>query len=107
MLRALDVEAVALREQFPESTDDIVFIEQLSQKEVVYLTADRKIKTRQIEAQTLKLARVTSLFPGPFWSKKNFWQQAAWLIAKWPSIEGFVESVTRGTTAEIKQNGKI
>jgi hypothetical protein len=52
------------------------------------------------------LAKVTALYFGPYWSKKNGWQQAVWLMRRWEVIDGFVRGVERGTIAEIKENGK-
>jgi hypothetical protein len=106
MLRALDVDAVPLRELFPQDIDDRPLFHQLAGHQYVFVANDKKQLTRQWEATELKKAKLTAIYFGPFWSKMTLWQQAAWLVAKWPQIDGFVRGVERGTIAEIKRNGK-
>jgi len=106
MLRALGVDAVALREHLPEDIDDTPLFQQLAGIDCVFVANDMKQLTREGEAAELKKAKITAIYFGPFWSKLKFWDQAVWLITKWPTIEGFVEGVERGTIAEIKRNGK-
>ena len=36
----------------------------------------------------------------------KFWQQAEWLVKRWPTIDGFANGAAKGTFAEIKRNGK-
>jgi hypothetical protein len=107
MLRALGVDSVALREEFPENISDEELFRALGGRDLIFVTGDRRIRTRQIETQALRLAKVTSLFLGPFWGKLNFWQQAAWLVTAWPGIEGFFTPVAKGTCAEIRRNRRI
>ena len=106
MLAALEVDAVALRDEFPPDIDDVALFERLRGRDIVFVTADRRIRRRQSEARALRECGVTALFFGPFWSKMGFWQQAAWFVAKWPLLDGFARGAARGTCAEVKQNGK-
>jgi hypothetical protein len=106
MLAALEVDAVALRDEFPADMDDVTLLGKPRGREVVFVTADRRIRRRQSEARALRECGVTALFFGPFWAKMGFWQQAAWLVAKWPLLDGFARGAARGTCAEVKQNGK-
>jgi hypothetical protein len=105
MLSALGVDAVALRSQFSPDIEDVDFLAQLTGTGMVLMTADISQATRVQEARALKEAGVTTLFLGPFWSKLKFWDQAVWLVRRWPRIDGFASNVTKGTCAEIKQNG--
>jgi hypothetical protein len=107
MLRALGEDAVALREEFPEDIEDVALFSQLSGQNVVFLSTDTSQLTRKHEARALKQAKITALFFGPFFGKMGLWQQAAWLVAKWPRIRQFSEVVTAGNCAEIKQNGTV
>ncbi len=106
MLRALEVDAVALREEYCESIGDIPLFGQLQGRRIVYVTADTRQLTRQHEARALKEAGVTGLFFAPFFQKLRLWDQAVWLVRRWPLIAGYAEGVKEGTCAEIKQNGK-
>lgn len=106
MLRALDVDAVALREEYPADIADIDLFRDFRGKKLAFITADTKQATRRQEAKALRECGVTALFLGPFWPKMEQWKQATWLVSKWPRISGFADSVTLGTCADIKQNGK-
>ncbi len=51
MLAALGVEALALRDQFPDDIDDVTLFDGLRGKDIVFVTADRRIRRRQSEAK--------------------------------------------------------
>src|SRR6187551_436399 len=106
MLRALEVDAVALREELAENIKDPDLLAQMQGSDRVYITADTSQTTRLAEARALKEAGITALFFGPFWSKQKRWPQAVWLLKHWPLIDGFAAGVQKGTCAEIKQNGR-
>jgi hypothetical protein len=106
MLRALEVDAVALRSQFSESIKDIELFEKIRGGESVFVSCDLSQTTRRLEARALKDSGVTAIYLGPFWNKMVFWDQAAWLVHHWPKIDGFASNVVQGTFAEIKRNGK-
>src|SRR5687767_6110672 len=106
MLKALDVDAVALREEYPPSITDEDLFAALRGSDRVFITADTSQTTRSHEARALIQAGVTALFFGRFWGKMILWQQARWLVTKWLKIDAFASSVAKGTCAEIQQNGK-
>ncbi len=106
MLCALGVDAVALRDVYPEDTKDIPLFEYLRGSNVVFVSTDTSQMTREQEARALKEAGITALYFGPFFQRKRFWDQAIWLVRRWKTIEGVAEGVVSGTCAEIKQNGK-
>jgi hypothetical protein len=106
MLRALDVDATALKDRFEPGIPDEEFLRQLKNSRFVYITFDHKQKTRESEARAIMESGCTSLWLGPFWGKKQFWQQAGWLVNRWDSIDKFANSVVEGTCAEINENGK-
>lgn len=106
MLSALGVEAVSLRDEFPEDVDDVSFYGSLRGQNVIVVTTDTRQITREQEARALKESGVTAIFFGPFWARMHLWDQAKWLVSKWQRISAFAESVTKGTVAEIKQNGR-
>jgi hypothetical protein len=106
MLRALGEDVLALREQFPQDTKDPDLLKALSGRDVVFVSAEKVMRTHAVEAPLLREAGVTALFFGPFWSKLQFWPQAQWLVMHWPKIRGFAEGAARGTCAEVKHSGK-
>ncbi len=106
MLAALDVEATALRAEFPEHIADPEFLVNLKGSYGIYATYDHKQKRRDAEARAIKESGLTALWFGPFWRPMRFWDQAKWLITRWETIDRFATSAVAGTCAEIKQNGK-
>ncbi len=106
MLRALGVDAAALRSQFAESIKDVELFQQLQGSESVFISCDLMQRTRPLEAKALKECGVTALYLGPFWLKMTFWEQAAWLVAHWVKLDNVATSVVQGSFAEIKRNGK-
>ena len=107
MLRALDVDTESLREKHPTNIKDLVLFSQLQKRrDVVFVSVDRSQLTREAEARALKEADMTALYFGPFFQKMKFWDQAIWLVKRWPRISGYAEGVVMGTCAGIKQNGR-
>jgi len=107
MLAALEeFEVVALRDKYPADIEDIELFQALSGSGYVFVTCDDRQKTREGEAKALRESGLTALWFGPFWSKKLFWDQAKWVITRWPVIDGYVKGVAPGTCAEVKENGR-
>ena len=107
MLAALEeFEVVALRDKFSQDIGDVELFHALAGTGYVFVTCDDRQKSRQCEARALQEAGLTALWLGPFWSKLMFWDQAKWIITRWPVIHGYVQGVAPGTCAEVKQNGK-
>jgi len=107
MLSALEeYEVVALRERYAEDIDDVELFQALAGSGYVFVTTDDRQKTRECEAAAIRDSGLTALWLGPFWAKKTFWDQAKWIIYRWPIIDGYVKGVAQGTCAEVKENGK-
>lgn len=106
MLCALGEDAVALRRECPQDIDDIDIFSHLTNSHKVFVSADLKQRRREAEAKALKASGITAIYFAPFYDNLLLWQQAAWILKVWPTVEGFLEGTTKGTVAEIKQNGK-
>jgi hypothetical protein len=106
MLKALGVDATSLRDAFDQSIEDPYFLAQLEARFDVYITYDHHQKNRVAEAAAIRQSGITAIWIGRFWGKKTFWEQAKWLVWRWPQIERFAEAVAAGETAEISENGK-
>lgn len=65
MLKALDVDVVALREVFPQDIKDDELLKKLASSHYVFVSGDRAMRTSTIEAPILKAARITSLYFAP------------------------------------------
>lgn len=106
MLSALNEDVVALRDLCDVNISDIDLFAYLKDKGRVFVTIDDRQKTRVRESRALRDAGLTALWFGPFWDRKKFWDQARWLVNRWPIIDGFARGAVQGTCAEIKENGK-
>ena len=107
MLRALEVDVVAQRQQLPEDATDVEIIRFLADSDRVFVTENRTQLTRSWEAVELKAARINAVYFANFWNRLGFWAQAAWLVNKWPQIDEFQRNLaSSGTIVEVKQNGK-
>lgn len=106
MLRALQVDVVALREELPQKATDREIFEYLAGSDRILVSGDRRQVTRMCEAGELKAAGISAIYFAPFWSKLGFWGQAAWLVRRWERIDDVQRGLARGTIVEIKQNGK-
>jgi hypothetical protein len=108
MLAALEEfdEVVALRDKYPEDIKDVELFRELRNLDYVFITNDARQRTRADEVRAIKEAGLTALWLGPFWRKKEFWDQAKWIIQRWRTIDGYVSGVAKGTCAEVKENGK-
>ena len=107
MLKALLVDIVALREVFPQDIKDPDLLTALKGTDYVFISSEKRMKQKPIEARLLRETGVTALFLGPFWSRLGFWQQAIWLVRKWELIDAFARSARKGTLADIQQNGRL
>jgi hypothetical protein len=106
MLRALDVDIVALREELDQKATDRDIFKHLAGSDRVFVSEDQRQLTRICEAGELKAAGISAIYFAPFWGKLGFWAQAAWLVRRWPTIDDVQRGLARGTIMEIKQNGK-
>jgi len=106
MLRALDVEAIALQDKYPGNTDDSVFLADLKNGAFdVFISNNTEQRRIPHERRLLKESGIISLYFNPFWSKMLLWEQATWIVTKWPKIEGFCEGTAKGTCADLQANG--
>lgn len=107
MLQALDVDAVALRDCFPQSIDDEDYLPRLANTGFILVTCDRHIRTRKAQARALRQAGVAALFFNPFFQKKDRWGQAYWLVKNWPRIEEHARRLSSGGYAQVPERGPI
>lgn len=105
-LKALGVDAEALRDTFSPDVGDEELFRGLKGRDIVYVSCDRMQTSRQHEARELKRIGCSAIYFGRFWNKRTFWKQAAWIVSRWETIDGFVNGAERGTIAEIKENGR-
>jgi hypothetical protein len=107
MLRALDVDIVALSEKFEAATPDIEIFNHLSGSDYVFISQDRRQLTRIAESTALRAAKISAMYFGPFWSRLGFWKQAEYIVKFWPAWDAALQILAPGTIVEAKQRGKL
>jgi hypothetical protein len=106
MLRALDVDIVALQEKCLPNISDIDLFQFLGGSDYVFVSEDRKQLTRIAEATELRKAGISAIYFGPFWSKLALWGQAEYIIRRWQTIDSVQRGLAKGTVIELTQKGK-
>ena len=107
MLRALDVDIVALREELDQQTSDTGIFKHLAASHRVFVSEDRRQLTRMCEVAELRAAGVNAIYFAPFWGRLGFWGQAEWLVKRWRIIDDVQRGLeNRGIVVEISQKGK-
>src|SRR5690349_11884264 len=98
MLTALEVDVLAVRDvqDLGQAATDVEILQWLTGRDRFFITADKRIRSRPAEIAALKETAVSALFLERFWAKLEFWQQAAWLVARWPQIDQFASTITPG-----------
>lgn len=78
MLRALGVDAVALRDIYLQNVKDVDFLGEMHEKHGIdaFFSHNTAQRTHPVESVLLKGSGVTCLYLNPFWCKLGFWQQA-------------------------------
>lgn len=74
MLRALGIDAVALRDEFPADITDVELFSRLQGSDWVFVTSDRQIKRRSAEAKALRECGISAFFLKRFWSQRQVWE---------------------------------
>ncbi len=106
-LKALDRDVCALREICPPSTADVEWLGELASGADVLITLDKGIRSKPHERLIFEKVGVTTFYLGPFFSKKTFWDQAVWIMRRWPQIEDVARSMLAGAVLLIQENGKM
>jgi predicted nuclease of predicted toxin-antitoxin system len=97
ILRELGVDALHLKQVFPEGTDDVDWLPRAGQEAWIVITADREIRRNSVERTALTQNRVTALFLQRSFLKRNKWPQAEWLIKPWLKIDEQAQKLRPGT----------
>ncbi len=107
ILVALGIGADSIFERYGEGAKDADFLPQLDKEHDVFVTYDKRIRTRPAEAFALQEAGVRSLFVGPWWRGKRRWDQAAWLTANWQRVHTQVQQLAVGKWVWVRENGDL
>jgi hypothetical protein len=97
ILLELGVDARHLRDHFPEDAKDTEWIPQVGERGWVVVTVDNAIKKNSAERKALRDANVTAVFLGKWFLRRQRWEQAAWILKYWRTIEQAANEAVPGT----------
>ena len=99
-------EAVALRGKFPEGALDMDWIPRLGQEgRWIIVSGDLRIKTRPIERELWRAAKLTTFFMAKNFPRLEAWEQVRWMVDKWPLIVEFAQKSTPGSAFIVPHRG--
>ena len=102
-----DHEVVPLRDIFPPSTPDTDWIGTLaSEGDWIIVTSDHRIRSRPLERQVWRTAKLTTFFMAEAFEQIPAWEQVRWMVDKWPLIVEQAERVTGGAAFRVPKRGK-
>jgi hypothetical protein len=107
ILRLLDVNAIHLKKHLRGKTEDTEWLPEAGRRGWVVVTRDEHIRTRPAERLAWKRWRVTcvDLKGYPHWRSR--WDQAFWVLKRWPDIEEAVRTAREGTWLVVPSRGRI
>lgn len=101
-------EVIHLREKFPGSTDDVVWMTALSKEQsLIIITADVQIGRNPQEVAAWKQAGHTIFFLKPGWTDMTFWVQAQKFVKCFPLMIDLSKNAQHGSSFIVSVNGKI
>lgn len=108
-LSALDFEREvdALRDVYGEDAKDADWIPKAAKDGYAVISVDRAQTKKAPEKAVLRARRITVVYLGPFFAKRNYWRKVEWLVAYWPRIAGWIEASPVGTIGSAQENGTI
>ena len=98
--------STALKDAYPSDTDDVVFLRDMKDgKYDVFISNNTEQRRIPDEKKALQRGwRHLAVFQSIL-GQDAFWDQATWIVKKWPQIEGFCRGTAKGTCADLQQNG--
>ena len=99
-LEALGEQAVHLRNEFPVTTADTVWIPAVASRGWILVTRDKKIRTKRAEIEALHRSGLSAFF---FTQRHDpdLWGWAELVVLRWREIQGFASAHKRPFIAGI------
>lgn len=107
ILRALEADVLHLRDEFPPNTLDEDWIPTAGERGWMVVTADEGLYRNRLQREALRQNHVSVLFLPDGFLKKGRWEQAAWIVARWPKIDAQVQALVRPCLVRVTDNGKV
>jgi hypothetical protein len=107
ILVILGVPATHLQHHFPPETLDVEWIPFVAEKGWVLVSGDQRIRRSPAERLAFERANLVTFFVHRAYQHQTIWEQVAWLVRLWPTIQDRAGKTHRGTSYEVRQNGQI
>jgi len=102
------IEVLHLRDIFPENTDDITWINELSKESDCFIiTKDKNIRRNPHERKAWKESGLKIVFLQKTWFNHDFWQISWRLIKRWIDLKKAVDRMKDNETLILPITGKI
>ena len=103
----LGVEAVHLQDELPEDASDVAWLRLAGERRWVVVTGDARILKAPREREALRAANTVAVIAHKGFARLDLWDQAAWLIRSWRTIDAAVRRAAPGTNLRIGPRGQI
>ena len=108
ILRKLGERGVkSFKEEFALGEQDEEWIPKTVQRKLVYVTLDGAQLRSKTIGPILKASRVRAIYLPKKYSQSNRWNQALWMLRRWPKIRDEVFALSEGDIRKVSWNGKI
>ena len=100
------IEAVHLREKFPENTPDLEWITKLKkEKDWIIVSQDRFAKNK-LEKEAFYKSDLLAFVLIKGWSHQSYWDKAHKIVRIWPNIIDQANLIKSGGVIEVPLTGK-
>ncbi len=107
MLAAMEVDLIHLCQHFVDrAVKDIVWMPEVARLGWVAITQDRGIERRPHEAQVRRQSKLRMIYFPRAFMKMAKWDQAAFLVRKWPEIEVVAPTMQEGQGLLLPLRGR-
>jgi len=93
--------------EFSADTPDTKWIQKLGEEgNWVIVSGDLRIKKRREERRVWKESNLTTFFMAKSFVRQKAWDQALWMIRKWPDIQDMASKVAPGASFIVPKVSK-
>jgi hypothetical protein len=107
LLREQGVDAVHLRDEFDQGTDDKDWLPEVGRRGWILVTGDHRILRRKEEKRVFHQARLISFFEAKEYNNKHRETRIKWVRSRWAHIEEHAAQAQPGDSYEVPWKGRI
>ena len=95
--------SLAPRDKFPENIADAELFRQLKKPRLRVCHERREAENQRTGSTGHQRGRFTSCLVRTFLVKEELLGPAKWIVTRWPTIDGYVQGVAKGTCAKLTE----